>query len=138
MLEQRVPAPRGGDACGSRALGAGQAATRAPPIRSANPRNPAHRNQFNAHVRLESPTRAADIAEDEFVRLYPLVLYPAYRTSTLIDDLRSKLARVGGLERFDRSLIPRLEWLAEPVEGEPDRSPASPDARGSRPEPGAT
>jgi predicted metal-dependent hydrolase len=47
----------------------------------------------------------------------------------------AELERVGGLERFDRSLIPRLEWLAEPVEGEPHRSRASRDAR---PEPGAT
>jgi hypothetical protein len=33
----------------------------------------------------------------------------------------AELARVGvdGLERFDRLLIPRLEWLAEPLEGEP-------------------
>ena len=45
---------------------------------------------------------------------------------------------VGGLERFDRSLIPRVEWLAEPVEIEPDRGLASRDARGARPEPGAT
>jgi len=45
---------------------------------------------------------------------------------------------VGGLDRFDRSLIPRLEWLAEPVEGEPDRGLASRDARGARPEPDAT
>ena len=58
----------------------------------------------------------------------------------VLEDERclAELERVGGLERFDRSLIPRLEWLAEPVEGEPDRSPASRDARGARPEPGAT
>ena len=50
----------------------------------------------------------------------------------------AELERVGGLERFDRSLIPRLEWLAEPVEGEPHRSGASRDAGGARPEPGGT
>ena len=54
----------------------------------------------------------------------------------------AELELVGGLERFDRSLIPRSEWLAEPVEGEPHRSRASRDARGARgargarPEPG--
>ncbi len=52
----------------------------------------------------------------------------------------AELERVGvaGLDRFDRSLIPRVEWLAEPVEGDRDQSPASPDAWSARPQPGAT
>lgn len=53
----------------------------------------AHRNQLNAHTRLESPTRAADIAEDEFVRLYPLV---PYQVQLLIDAVSARRAQGGG------------------------------------------
>lgn len=53
----------------------------------------AHRNQLNANVRLESPTRAADLAEDEFVRLYPLL---PYQVQLLIDAVSARRAQGGG------------------------------------------
>lgn len=53
----------------------------------------ARRNQLSAHVRLESPTRAADIGEDEFVRLYPLV---PYQVQLLIDAVSARRAQGGG------------------------------------------
>src|SRR5207245_2349609 len=34
-----------------------------------------HRNKLAANVRLESPGRSLDLAEDEFIRLYPMVPY---------------------------------------------------------------
>lgn len=52
-----------------------------------------HRGQLNTNVRLESPTRAADLAEDEFVRLYPLV---PYQVQLLIDAVSARRAQGGG------------------------------------------
>jgi hypothetical protein len=71
----------------------------------------AHRNQFNAHVRLESPTRAADIAEDEFVRLYPLV---PYQVQLLIDAVSARRAQGGGspmLGGSNRTIIKLAQQL---------------------------
>jgi hypothetical protein len=71
----------------------------------------AHRNQFNAHIRLESPTRAADIAEDEFVRLYPLV---PYQVQLLIDAVSARRAQGGGspmLGGSNRTIIKLAQQL---------------------------
>jgi hypothetical protein len=71
----------------------------------------AHRNQLNAHVRLESPTRAADIAEDEFVRLYPLV---PYQVQLLIDAVSARRAQGGGspmLGGSNRTIIKLAQQL---------------------------
>jgi hypothetical protein len=71
----------------------------------------AHRNQFNAHVRLESPTRAADIAEDEFVRLYPIV---PYQVQLLIDAVSARRAQGGGspmLGGSNRTIIKLAQQL---------------------------
>jgi hypothetical protein len=71
----------------------------------------AHRNQFNAHVRLESPTRAADIAEDQFVQLYPLV---PYQVQLLIDAVSARRAQGGGspmLGGSNRTIIKLAQQL---------------------------
>jgi hypothetical protein len=71
----------------------------------------AHRNQLNTHVRLESPTRAADIAEDEFVRLYPLV---PYQVQLLIDAVSARRAQGGGspmLGGSNRTIIKLAQQL---------------------------
>ena len=71
----------------------------------------AHRNQLNANVRLESPTRAADIAEDEFVRLYPLV---PYQVQLLIDAVSARRAQGGGspmLGGSNRTIIKLAQQL---------------------------
>ena len=71
----------------------------------------AHRNQLNAHVRLESPTRAADIAEDEFVRLYPLL---SYQVQLLIDAVSARRAQGGGspmLGGSNRTIIKLAQQL---------------------------
>jgi hypothetical protein len=71
----------------------------------------AHRNQLNAHVRLESPTRAADIAEDEFVRLYPLL---PYQVQLLIDAVSARRAQGGGspmLGGSNRTIIKLAQQL---------------------------
>jgi hypothetical protein len=71
----------------------------------------AHRNQLNTHVRLESPTRAADIAEEEFVRLYPLV---PYQVQLLIDAVSARRAQGGGspmLGGSNRTIIKLAQQL---------------------------
>jgi hypothetical protein len=71
----------------------------------------AHRNQLNANVRLESPTRGADIAEDEFVRLYPLV---PYQVQLLIDAVAARRAQGGGspmLGGSNRTIIKLAQQL---------------------------
>jgi hypothetical protein len=71
----------------------------------------AHRNQLNANVRLESPTRGADIAEDEFVRLYPLV---PYQVQLLIDAVSARRAQGGGspmLGGSNRTIIKLAQQL---------------------------
>lgn len=71
----------------------------------------AHRNQLGAHVRLESPTRAADIAEDQFVRLYPLV---PYQVQLLIDAVSARRAQGGGspmLGGSNRTIIKLAQQL---------------------------
>ncbi len=71
----------------------------------------AHRNKLNAHVRLESPTRAADVAEDEFVRLYPLL---PYQVQLLIDAVSARRAQGGGspmLGGSNRTIIKLAQQL---------------------------
>jgi len=71
----------------------------------------AHRNQLNANARLESPTRAADIAEDEFVRLYPLL---PYQVQLLIDAVSARRAQGGGspmLGGSNRTIIKLAQQL---------------------------
>ena len=66
---------------------------------------------MNANVRLESPTRAADIAEDEFVRLYPLV---PYQVQLLIDAVSARRAQGGGspmLGGSNRTIIKLAQQL---------------------------
>jgi hypothetical protein len=78
----------------------------------------AHRNQLNTQVRLESPTRAADIAEDEFVRLYPLV---PYQVQLLIDAVSARRAQGGGspmLGGSNRTIIKLAQQLVvDPTHG---------------------
>ncbi|MFN0154669.1 MAG: BREX system P-loop protein BrxC [Gaiella sp.] len=71
----------------------------------------AHRSQLNTYVRLESPTRAADLAEDEFVRLYPLV---PYQVQLLIDAVSARRAQGGGspmLGGSNRTIIKLAQQL---------------------------
>lgn len=71
----------------------------------------AHRAQLNTYVRLESPTRAADLAEDEFVRLYPLV---PYQVQLLIDAVSARRAQGGGspmLGGSNRTIIKLAQQL---------------------------
>jgi hypothetical protein len=70
-----------------------------------------HRGQLNTYVRLESPTRAADLAEDEFVRLYPLV---PYQVQLLIDAVSARRAQGGGspmLGGSNRTIIKLAQQL---------------------------
>lgn len=46
-----------------------------------------HRNQLANNVHLESPTRATDLGEEEFVRLYPLL---PYQVQLLIDAVSAR------------------------------------------------
>ena len=71
----------------------------------------AHRGQLNTYVRLESPTRAADLAEDEFIRLYPLV---PYQVQLLIDSVSARRAQGGGspmLGGSNRTIIKLAQQL---------------------------
>nr|MDQ6910440.1 BREX system P-loop protein BrxC [Actinomycetota bacterium] len=71
----------------------------------------AHRGQLNTYVRLESPTRAADLAEDEFIRLYPLV---PYQVQLLIDAVSARRAQGGGspmLGGSNRTIIKLAQQL---------------------------
>ncbi len=71
----------------------------------------AHRAQLNTYVRLESPTRAADLAEDEFVRLYPLV---PYQVQLFIDAVSARRAQGGGspmLGGSNRTIIKLAQQL---------------------------
>jgi hypothetical protein len=78
----------------------------------------AHRNQLNANARLESPTRGADIAEDEFIRLYPLL---PYQVQLLIDAVSARRAQGGGspmLGGSNRTIIKLAQQLViEPTHG---------------------
>jgi hypothetical protein len=78
----------------------------------------AHRGQLNTYARLESPTRAADLAEDEFVRLYPLV---PYQVQLLIDAVSARRAQGGGspmLGGSNRTIIKLAQQLViDPING---------------------
>jgi hypothetical protein len=70
-----------------------------------------HRGQLNTYVRIESPTRAADLVEDEFVRLYPLV---PYQVQLLIDAVSARRAQGGGspmLGGSNRTIIKLAQQL---------------------------
>jgi hypothetical protein len=49
-----------------------------------------HRNRLASHVRLVSPTRASDVAEEDLVRLYPMV---PYQVQVLIDAVNARRRR---------------------------------------------
>jgi hypothetical protein len=71
----------------------------------------AHRGQLNTYVRLDSPTRAADLSEDEFIRLYPLV---PYQVRLLIDAVSARRAQGGGspmLGGSNRTIIKLAQQL---------------------------
>lgn len=78
----------------------------------------AHRNQLNATARLDSPTRGEDIAEDEFIRLYPLL---PYQVQLLIDAVSARRAQGGGspmLGGSNRTIIKLAQQLViEPSHG---------------------
>jgi hypothetical protein len=70
-----------------------------------------YRAQLNTYVRLESPTRAADLGEDEFVHLYPLV---PYQVQLLIDAVSARRAQGGGspmLGGSNRTIIKLAQQL---------------------------
>jgi hypothetical protein len=77
-----------------------------------------YREQLNTYVRLESPTRAADLAGDEFVRLYPLV---PYQVQLLIDAVSARRAQGGGspmLGGSNRTIIRLAQSLViDPANG---------------------
>jgi hypothetical protein len=50
------------------------------------------RHKLAANVRLASPTRASDLAEDEFIRLYPML---PYQVQLLIDAVSARRAQGG-------------------------------------------
>jgi hypothetical protein len=50
------------------------------------------RHKLAANIRLASPTRASDLAEDEFVRLYPML---PYQVQLLIDAVSARRAQGG-------------------------------------------
>src|SRR5439155_25109618 len=70
------------------------------------------RGQLNTYVRLESPTRAADLAEDEFVRLYPLV---PYQVQLLIDAVSARRAQGGGSPMLGGSNRTIIKLAQQPV-----------------------
>jgi len=70
-----------------------------------------HRNKLSANVRLTSPTRAEDLAEDEFVRLYPLL---PYQIQLLIDAVSARRAQGRGspmLGGSNRTIIKLAQQL---------------------------
>jgi hypothetical protein len=71
----------------------------------------AHRNKLIANVRLNSPTRAADPAEDDLLRLYPLV---PYQVQLLIDAVSARRAHGGAspiLGGSNRTIIKLAQQL---------------------------
>jgi hypothetical protein len=69
------------------------------------------RHKLAANVRLASPTRAADLAEDEFVRLYPML---PYQVQLLIDAVSARRAQGGAtpmLGGSNRTIIKLAQQL---------------------------
>jgi hypothetical protein len=70
-----------------------------------------NRNKFIANVRLTSPTRASDPAEDDILRLYPLV---PYQVQLLIDSVSARRAHGGAspiLGGSNRTIIKLAQQL---------------------------
>lgn len=72
-----------------------------------------HRNRLARHVRLASATRAADLSEEEVVRLYPMV---PYQVQVLIDAVNARRRRGAGgvapmLGGSNRTLIKLAQQL---------------------------
>ncbi len=70
-----------------------------------------HRNKLLAHTRLDSPARQRDFAEEDFVRLYPLL---PYQVQLFIDAVSAHRARGGGgpmLGGSNRTLIKLAQQL---------------------------
>ena len=75
------------------------------------------RHKLAANVRLASPTRASDLAEDEFVRLYPMV---PYQVQLLIDAVSARRAQGGAtpmLGGSNRTIIKLAQQLVIHPEG---------------------
>jgi hypothetical protein len=69
------------------------------------------RHKLAANVRLSSPTRASDLAEDEFVRLYPML---PYQVQLLIDAVSARRAQGGAtpmLGGSNRTIIKLAQQL---------------------------
>lgn len=70
-----------------------------------------NKHKLAANVRLNSPTRAIDLAEDEFVRLYPML---PYQIQLLIDAVSQRRAHGGGspmLGGSNRTIIKMAQQL---------------------------
>jgi hypothetical protein len=70
-----------------------------------------HRHKLASHVRLASSARSADLVEDEFVRLYPLV---PYQVQLLIDAVSARRAHGGAapmLGGSNRTIIKLAQQL---------------------------
>ena len=83
----------------------------------------ANRNKLISNVRLNSPTRAADPAEDDVLRLYPLV---PYQVQLLIDAVSARRAHGGAspiLGGSNRTIIKLAQQLVvDPRAGLGDES----------------
>lgn len=69
------------------------------------------RHKLSASVRLNSPARAEDLAEDEFVRLYPLL---PYQTDVLIAAVSARRAQGGNVPMLggsNRTIIKLAQQL---------------------------
>ncbi|HVL63597.1 MAG TPA: BREX system P-loop protein BrxC [Actinomycetota bacterium] len=70
-----------------------------------------HRNKLAANTKLDSPARGHDLAEEEFVRLYPLL---PYQVQLLIDAVHARRGQGGGtpmLGGSNRTLIKLAQQL---------------------------
>lgn len=70
-----------------------------------------HRNQLESNVRLNSPTRGGDFAEEDFVRLYPML---PYQIQLFIDAVTARRAQGGAtmmLGGSNRTLIKLAQQL---------------------------
>lgn len=69
------------------------------------------RNKLTTNVRLDSPTRADDFAEEEFVRLYPML---PYQIELLIDSVSARRAQGGNVPMLggsNRTIIKLAQQL---------------------------
>lgn len=70
-----------------------------------------HRNKLSANVRLNSPARAEDLAEDEFVRLYPLLPYQIDVLIAAVSARRAQGGNVPMLGGSNRTIIKLAQQL---------------------------